>query len=266
MLKGRTPILVATVLSVAAGLLAWRQLKMWKTEVTRGWQLEDVIVANADLQPGNTLSAETYRVDKMPRKFVYGSILVPSDLEVALGRRVVVPVKRGEPLHWYQLQGIRALQRFSKSISKQGRAVTIDVSERSSVGQWIQPNDQVDVLGTFRDPSSNEMVAVTLLQGVIVLATGQVSASSQPTQREARFSTVTLFAMPEEAEVLVLAQQLGSLHLTLRNPEDESSWVDERTRTTIQTLLTGEWLKKYREKRRQIIRIIRGVQPTRNKR
>ncbi len=210
MLKGKAPLIIAIVLGVVAVLVAWRAIRMREMEVTRGWELEDVIVAATDIQPGTALSSDTVRVDKMPRKFVYESVLVPADMEVALGREVIVPIKRGEPVHWYQLQGIRSLERLSKAVRKTGRAISIDVSERSAVGLWVRPNDHVDVLGTFRDPNANQMVAVTLLQNVIVLATGQTTAATESARSDKSYGTATLLVLPEEAEILVLAQEMGS--------------------------------------------------------
>jgi pilus assembly protein CpaB len=260
MLKGKMPLVIAVVLALIAVVVAWRAIKMRELEVTRGWQLEKVVVAAADIQPGSFLTNDSAHVDFMPRKFVYESVLIPADLEVALGREVIVPIKRGEPIHWYQLQGIRSLERLSKAVRRGGRAVSMDVNERSSVGQWVRPNDHVDVLGTFRDPNSNQMVAVTLLQNVIVLATGSITAASQTARTDNTFSTITLLVLPEEAEILVLAQELGSLYLSLRNTEDISIF-EERARTTIQTLLTGERVKKLQERRYQTIQIIRGITP-----
>jgi pilus assembly protein CpaB len=260
MLKGKTPLVIAVVLALVAVVVAWRAIRMRELEVTRGWQLQDVIVAAGDIQPGTFLSNDSVVVDKMPRKFIYESVLVPADMEVALGREVIVPIKRGEPIHWYQLQGIRSLERLSKAVRKRGRAISMDVNERSSVGQWVRPNDHVDVLGTFRDPNSNQMVAVTLLQNVIVLATGPFTAASQTTRTDSSYGTITLLVLPEEAEIMVLAQELGSLYLSLRNAEDISIF-EERARTTIQTLLTGERVKKLQERRYQTIQIIRGITP-----
>jgi pilus assembly protein CpaB len=261
MFKGKTPLVVAVVLGVAAVLVAWRAIRMRELEVTRGWRLKDVIVAAADIQPGGFLSNDSVAVEKMPAKFVYDSVLRPSDMEVALGREVIVPIKQGEPIHWYQLQGIRALERLSKAVRKRGRAIAMDVNERSAVGMWVRPNDHVDVLGTFRDPGTNQIVAVTLLQNVIVLATGQRTATSQTSTRSSSdYSTATLLVLPEEAEILVLAQELGTLYLSLRNAEDISIF-EERARTTIQTLLTGERVKKLQQRRYQTIQIIRGLTP-----
>jgi len=102
------------------------------------------------------------------------------------------------------------------------------------------------------------MVAVTLLQNIIVLATGKTNASTQSTRRTDQYGTVTLMVLPEEAEILLLAQELGSLYLSLRNSKDISIF-EERARTTIQTLLTGERVKKLQQRRYQTIQIIRGL-------
>jgi len=258
MLKGKTPLIVAVALAVIAVVVAWRAIRVRELEVTRGWQLQDVIVASTDIQPGAFLSNESVGVDKMPRKFIYESVLVPADMEVAFGREVIVPIKRGEPIHWYQLQGIRALERLSKAVRTPARAISMDVHERSAVGLWVRPNDHVDVLGTFRDPNTNQMVAVTLMENVIVIATGGTAAASQTARADNAYSTVTLMVLPEEAEILVLAQELGSLYLSLRNAEDMGLF-DERARTTIQTLLTGERVKKLQERRYQTIQIVKGI-------
>jgi pilus assembly protein CpaB len=107
------------------------------------------------------------------------------------------------------------------------------------------------------------MIAVTLLQNIIVLATGQLRPMHRGTRsaKAHEYSTLTLLVLPAEAEILVLAQELGNLYMTLRNPEDLDVY-QERARTTITTLITGERVKKLREERYQTIqriKIIRGL-------
>ncbi|MBW2732085.1 MAG: Flp pilus assembly protein CpaB [Deltaproteobacteria bacterium] len=260
MFKGKAPLLIAIVLGVLAATLAWYQIRLKEQEKTRGWQIRNVIVARTDLKPGQKLDEERVKLGEMPQRFIYDSVLVPGDMEVATGREVIVPIKRGEPVHWYQLQGIRSLERLSHAVRRRGRAISMEVAERSSVGQMVQPNDHVDVLGTFRDPNSNQMVAVTLLQNVIILATGRATSATQSVQGRDHdaYSTVTLLVLPEEAEIMVLAQELGSLYLALRNREDISIF-EERARTTIETLLTGERVKELQKRRYKTIQIIRGL-------
>ena len=49
--------------------------------------------------------------------------------------------------------------------------MTIDAAKTTAVGGWVRPNDHVDVIGIFKDPQTNESVAVTLMENVMVLAT-----------------------------------------------------------------------------------------------
>jgi pilus assembly protein CpaB len=112
------------------------------------------------------------------------------------------------------------------------RAISIAVSGPSAVSGLVQPNDRVDILGTFTFPSrkkngDTEAVTLTVLQDVTVLATGPKlgktgigSASYGPA---GGYSTVSLEVTPREAEMLVFAQHVkGQLLLTLRNEEDVS--------------------------------------------
>jgi pilus assembly protein CpaB len=63
--------------------------------------------------------------------------------------------------------------------------------------------------------------------------------------------------MPEETEILALASELGALSLSLRNEEDADA-IEERSRATVQTLLSGERMKATQRARQQMVKIIRG--------
>jgi len=137
------------------------------------------------------------------------------------------------------------------------------VSRKTSVGGWIRPNDHVDVIGTFRDPASNENVALTLLQNVVVLATGKLTGTTNlnlvpENQRE--YSNVTLLVLPDEAQILTLAAELGSLSLALRN-EDDLEPIEERGRASAHSLLSGERAKFSQQKRQKMVQVIRGEDP-----
>jgi pilus assembly protein CpaB len=102
-------------------------------------------------------------------------------------------------------------------------------------------------------------VTVTLLQNVIVLATGEITGSTnvQALDKDSRdYNSVTVMVLPEEAEIIILASQLGALQLSLRNPEDIGG-EEERARATIETLLTGERVKALKRKRERTFQIIR---------
>jgi len=143
--------------------------------------------------------------------------------------------------------------------SKHGYPVTVDVQERNAVGLWVRPNDHVDVVGSFRDPQTQQLKSVTLLQNVVVLATGRVNANTAHVPDEdRRYTSVTLLVLPEEAEILTLAQETGTLTLLLRNPDDLDSQ-EKRSVVDQRQLLTGERAGELQQKRYRTIQIIRGV-------
>src|SRR5205807_1583529 len=97
-----------------------------------------------------------------------------------------------------------------------------------------------------------------LLQNVLVLATGRVTAGTTPVhEEEKRFGTVTLLVLPEEAEMVTLAQELGTLTLLLRNPDDLDVQ-DKRTVVDQKMLFTGDRASELQQRRYRTIQIIRG--------
>jgi pilus assembly protein CpaB len=174
-----------------------------------------------------------------------------------VGQRLRAPLKAGDPILASHFEAARETD-FSAMINPKGRAVAIDVQERNAVGLWVKPNDHVDVLGSFRDPQSQSLRTVTLLQNVVVLATGKLNASTPPAgEEEKRYTTVTLLVLPEEAEILTLAQETGTLTLLLRNPDD-LDYQDKRGVVDEKQLLTGERAGELQQKRYKTIQIIRG--------
>lgn len=261
MLKGKTPLIVAIVLGVLAGVIHYTAINRKKKEVMAGWNLVPVIVAATDIPEGTVVTYEMINQRPVPEQFVTSSVVKPDSASYVVGQKVLVPLQAGDPLLWSQFETSKAAEKLSTIIQKKGRAFTIDATgARMTVGGWIRPNDHIDIIGSFRDPNSNEQVAVTLMQNVVVLATGKITGTTNINllpESDRNYDTISLLVLPEEAEILSLAAELGNLTFVLRNPEDIDVQ-EERGRATIQTLLTGERLKTLERVRSQSLVIIRG--------
>ena len=72
---------------------------------------------------------------------------------------------------------------------------------------------------------------------------------------------MTLLVLPEEAEILTLAQEMGTLTLLLRNPEDLDSQ-EKRIAVDQKAVFTGERASELQQKRYRTIQIIRGNRST----
>ncbi|HCF61579.1 MAG TPA: Flp pilus assembly protein CpaB [Myxococcales bacterium] len=263
MLKGKTPLLIAIILGVLAGAFAFTAIKRKEKEVKAGWNLVPVIVANQDVGEGTVITYEMVSQRPIPEQFVTSSVVKPDSASYIVGQKVLVPLQTGDALLWSQFETSKAAEKLSTIVQKKGRALTLDVkSSKMSVGGWVRPNDHIDIIGSFRDPTSGENLAVTLMQNVVVLATGKITGTTNINlipEGDREYQTVSLLVLPEEAEILSLADDLGNLTFTLRNPEDIDVQ-EERGRATIQTLLTGERMKALQTLRYRTIQVIRGTE------
>ena len=264
MLKGKTPLIVALGLGLIAGVIAYSAGRKKEMDVRKGWNLVPVVVAAVDISEGTVVTMEMISQRSIPEQFVTSSVVKPDSASYIVNQKVLVPLQGGDPLLWSQFETTKAAERLSTKVQKKARAVTIETKGAQSVGGWVRPNDHVDIIGTFKDPATGEQVAVTLLQNVIVLATGKITGTTNINlvpdgQRE--YANVSLLVIPEEAEILVLAQELGALTLSLRN-EDDIDVLEERGRATINTLLSGERTKVLQAKRFNTIQVIKGSAAT----
>jgi len=261
-LSGKNPLLIALALGLLAGATAWAALRARERSVRDRWQTVNVLCAKVDVAEGTELSAEMVAVKEMPAKFVTRSFIQAdehgsSEQQTPVGQRLLVPLKAGDPILVGHFESARDAD-LATLISPKGRAVTIDVQEKNAVGLWVRPNDHVDVIGSFRDPDTQQLRTMTLLQNVVVLATGRITANTTNiAEEDKRFATVTVLALPEEAEMLTLAQELGTLTLLLRNPDDLDSQ-EKRSVVDQKTLFTGDRAGELQQKRYRTIQIIRG--------
>lgn len=268
MLQGKYPLIIAVILGLLAGLIAYSAIKAREVAVRKGWETKQVLCAKLDVAEGTELEEEMIGICEIPEKFVTDSFIVVPDGEEAAsgvmpyGQKVLVPLKSRDPILYSHFESQRTFS-LSESIPMKARAVAIEVNEKNSVNQWVRPNDHVDVIGTVRDPNTREQVTVTLLQNIIVLATGHFSGMSVlQTEEDKKFQHVVLLTLPEEAEILALAAETGQLTLTLRNPKDlDSGEGEKRVKTDATTLMSGERTAALRQERArsfQQVDIIRG--------
>ena len=227
--------LIAALLTRAYLTVKENEILSEKKRLVERYKTMDVLAFAHDVPSGTVLTANDIGVMTMPGRGLSGQALTKENLSDVIGRKTVNGHKAKEVLFWYDIEGgDPSVRGLSADVKRQMRAISINVNGSASVSGMIKPNDHVDVIGTFSFPDDEgkikrgDPVTCTILQNVLVLATGKDTSKSQTRDLGMRsssgYSTVTLEVTPREAEMLAFAEQIkGRLILTLRNRNDTSS-------------------------------------------
>lgn len=266
MLKGKLPLILGIVLGFVAAFMTVNHIKKERQLARKGWELGNILVATTTIKQGEILTNDKMEERPMPLKFITEGMLKPDNRGFVIGQPTVTDIQQGDPLFYYDIQTTDATTGLSKMVKTGGRAVSLNIGGVNAVANWVRPNDHVDIVGIFTDPNTRQQFAMTLLENVIVIATGKHTGNTYKTAQKKSgggplsYGNITVYVLPQEAEILILAQKMGQLTLTLRNEEDVAP-LQDKGRVTIETILTGERimeLANIRRKTIQIPQIIKG--------
>jgi pilus assembly protein CpaB len=192
-----------------------------------GGRKVSVLVAATEIASGTRLGKASLAVREVPETYVHPAALRQGDETQVIGRPVAAKIAQGQQILWndFELEKSPGARRLSAAVQKGQRAITIPVDISGSLGGMLRPGDHVDVLGTFAR-AQQDYATVTLLQNVLVLATGEVRGGAEGEEAAApggptrTFNNITVAVDPEEAELLVFAMQRGPINIALRAQQD----------------------------------------------
>jgi pilus assembly protein CpaB len=186
--------------------------------------------AARDIKVGETIEAAQLRTVAGDAAHNPG-IATPGE---AIGKVTLRPIPAGALIDRSMLD---AQTRLAVRVPVGMRAMSIDTSAEIAVAGLIRPGDSVDVQAVYPgEDAINGMRgtgrshARTLLQMVPVLAVGELVLGSNAARNNNATSdsaitsaarTVTLALTPEQVSALSLARRVGTLSLSLRNPDDK---------------------------------------------
>jgi pilus assembly protein CpaB len=206
----------------------------------------NVLVAAKDLPFGTKLDAMSVKVVPWPRDSVpqgafasLDEMLAPNapnapntpngPNQIAAGPRILLaPVVAGEPLLRSKISGFGARPTLSRQVSDGMRALSVRIDDVSGVAGFLLPGDRVDIMLTRRVGTAQQnLLTDILLQNITVLGIDQ--SADQSSEKPIVAKTATVEVTPEQAQKLKLAEQAGSLSLSLRNV----ATVDQVPATTV---------------------------------
>ena len=213
----RTRLLLIGVLALAAGLLAAVYVYKNLQPKSATADTAEVMVAANDLQVGARVEDHDIKIIRIQSTDMPPG--APRKKADVVGHGVIVPMLKGDFILPNRLAGENAGSGLPALIPPGMRAVSVRVNEIVSVAGFVTAGTRVDVLMTGAPTGSGEQQTNTVLQNVVVLASGHTleRTSSGEAQNTA---VITLLVTPDDAQRLTLASTEGHIQLALRNPLD----------------------------------------------
>lgn len=187
-----------------------------------------VLVAQRALPVGTIITADSISYQDWPKELVKDAYYIEgeADMQKLLGTVVRYPITAGQPITQGGLVAPGDRGFLAAALAPGMRAVTIPVSAKTGVGGFVFPGDRVDLVLTQQvtgnDGGQPLRASETILRNMRVLATDQATDNEVVDGKTVvhAFSTVTLEVTPRIAEKVAVAQELGTISLSLRSIAD----------------------------------------------
>ncbi|MEL6215853.1 MAG: Flp pilus assembly protein CpaB [Pseudomonadota bacterium] len=188
-----------------------------------------VLVARRDIGLGEVTTEASFKWQNWPSDSLTPAFITdqqnPQAHRELAGSVARAPVLSGEPITNVKLIQAGKGGVLAAILPSGKRAVSTSISEESAVAKMILPNDHVDVILTRRKPDrsgNQEWVSDTLFRNIRVLAIGQTIEAKEG-KKDAEGNVATLELTPRQAELLALANEMGTINLALRSIADITS-------------------------------------------
>ena len=235
-MRNRKPLIIAMGLGLLAVILVLSYVNQIKQQATPNVvQYGKVVVAKSQIPPRTKVKAEMVEEVEMPKDAIHPDAV--TELDEVLGKVSSQVIFEGEQVLNAKFTDETQMRDLAFIIDEGKRGVTIAVSDVKGLGYNIRPGDHVDVVGTFDEKITGVSSAYTILTNVPVRAIDTVTeaGTSAPEATDGSgttFKDVTLELSPQDAEKLILADEKGSLRLTLRHPDEIYSPASDGTPIT----------------------------------
>lgn len=179
--------------------------------------MRDVVVTVGDIAFGQILEAEMLAVQSWPAHAIpngsFSSLNQVISEQGGQERRAKYALAKGDVIFASKISDFGKPVSITQQIDPSMRAVTIRVNDVTGVAGLIAPADRIDL--TLTRDVDRQLVTSTILQDVEVLGLDQPSNGGKP--QPGKIKSVTVQVKPVDAQKLALAQQAGTLSLSLRH-------------------------------------------------
>ncbi len=268
--KAIIPIALALVIALTLTIFLYTWVKKQTTEKEAVQQAESktvsVVVAAADLPWGTKL--ESKMIDTLPylkESLPPGYSSSPESLE---GRVLISPLRLNQPILEPCLAPVSVTTGGVSAIVTPGkRALAVKGDKVIGLSGFIRPGNRVDVLVTITVPKTKKEITKTVLENLLVLATGIEIQEKSEGGKPHSVDVYTLEVTPDEGERLALASARGKLHFALRNVTDRETVLTKGATIsgTVASFRPKTKTRRQGKKAAFVVEVLNGDQVTRKK-
>jgi pilus assembly protein CpaB len=224
----RPKSIILLVVALGCGLVASiginQMLSAKHTEPAETGPKSTVFVAKAKIGIGDTIKHEQINLIEYPAEHVpQGAITELKDIE---GRRAKTTILPGLPIVEGQLLAIGENgEDVTKLIPVGMRGFPVRVDAVSGLAGLVKPGDRVDVVVHIRENPSLGLTSpktVTFLQNLKVFAVDDVFNRNNDGQQAVVAKTISLLVTQNQANMLTMATELGTIRLSMRGAGDDT--------------------------------------------
>ncbi len=256
---------IAIFAALAAGLLAYGMMGRPAPKVAAKVNMDTVkvLVASKAIGFGDEVRTADLTWATWPKELVgdkdnyVTEAKNPDAIKLMAGSVAASPFLAKEPIRENKLRKLGSGGVLAAILQSGMRAASTKITEETSAGSFILPNDRVDVIVTRKQRSASgrgdQQVSETLFRNIRVLAIGQ-DLDQKDGKKVATGKTATLELTPSQSETLALNNSIGEISLALRSLEDaikskngmaEDDGPRKDKPTGIKVLRYGNWSRTY---------------------
>jgi Flp pilus assembly protein CpaB len=227
-MKNTLPLVIAVVLGFAAVFMVSRMVSSKQEGAVV--QRVGVVTAGRELAQGEVVKEDFIAIRHVPIEVVSPRHVKWENKNMILGQNVLRAVGRGD---YITLNDVGSSSSLGRRVAEGEWAVPVTFSDTSLL-QFLQPGDEVAILGTFSVkttlPSTDlskpptvveERATSVVLPNVRILDVGV--GDGMTGDLGAKPKTVVVSLPPQQASMLIAAQQTAELYPALRRSDDPSA-------------------------------------------
>lgn len=219
-MRNKLIFLLAVIFGLVAAFGVYKYLGDLKQSYRSSGNFKQVMVPKETLGPKTLITEQMIKAKDVPVELIQpGTALNPQEVVGKITRTEIYadePILVGRIYKDNENNGDLSLM-----IPEGQRALTVAVDDVSGVAGLLHPGDHVDIMVTFDHETERTTLSTLLLQNINILAVGQLLDNVQKGDKSVNTQTVTVAVNPDQAPLLTLATERGSIRLMLRSPKED---------------------------------------------